>query len=63
MLSAHLWVFYIWCSNVTSMWPRHLEQGMTQTQLQPGAASSASTSDHSEQRVCEDSFQLVIFRV
>ena len=36
---------------------------MTQTQIQPGAASSASTSDHSEQQVCEDCFQLVTFMV
>ena len=33
------------------MWFRFLEQGMTQTELQLGAASSASTSVHSEQQV------------
>ena len=45
------------------VWSRRVEQGVTQTQLQPGAASSASTTDHSEEQVCKDCFQLVTFRV
>ena len=44
------------------VWVGHLEQGLTQTQLQPGAASSASTSDESEEQVCKDWTQLVTFR-
>ena len=44
-------------------WLGHLEQGLTQTQNQTGAASSASTSDHSEEQVCEDCIQLVTTRV
>lgn len=36
---------------------------MTQTQIQTGAASSASTSDHSEQKVCEYNFELVTIMV
>ena len=40
-----------------------VEQGVTQTQLQPGAASSASTTDHSAEQVCKDCFQLVTLRV
>ena len=36
MISAQLWFFFIWCSNVTSKWARHLEQVMTQTELQTG---------------------------
>lgn len=35
------------------MWNMFQEQGMTQTGLQPGAASSTSTSVHSEQQVCK----------
>lgn len=38
---------------MTSKWAPHVEQGMTQTKLQPGAASSASKSDDSEEEVCE----------
>jgi hypothetical protein len=52
MISAQLWFFLIWCSNVTSKLPRNVEQVMTQTDLQTGAASSASRSDNIEQQVC-----------
>ena len=40
-----------------------VEQGATQTRLQPGAASSASTTDQSEEQVCKDCFQLGTFWV
>jgi hypothetical protein len=61
MLSAPLCCCYLRCRNMN--WLRFLEQGMTQTELQPGAASSASTSVHSEQQVCEYCVKMVIFRV
>ena len=44
-------------------WVGHLEQGVTQTELQPGATANASTSDETEEQVCKDCFQLVTFRV
>ena len=47
-------VFYLWCGIVNWVWVGHLEQGLTQTQLQPGAALSASTSYESEEQVCKD---------
>ena len=37
----------------------YMEQGMTQRKVEDEAASSVSTSDHSEQEVFENSFQLV----
>ena len=40
------------------VWFGYLEQGMTQTQVQPEATSSASTSDQSEEQVCKDCNQL-----
>jgi hypothetical protein len=52
MISVQLWFFLIWCSNVTSKLPRNVEQVMTQTDLQTGAASSASRSNNIEQQVC-----------
>ena len=56
-------MFYVWCGIVNWVWFGHLEQGVTQTQVQPEATSSASTSDHSEQQVCKDCYQLVNFMV
>jgi hypothetical protein len=46
-----------------AVWSGRVEQGVTQTQLQPVAASSTSTTDHIEEQVCKDCFQLVTFRV
>ena len=40
-------------------WDGHVEQGLTQKQLPGGAASSASTSEHNEQQVCEHGYQSV----
>ena len=52
---------HMWCRNL--MWFRFLEQGMTQEEHQPGAASSASTSHHSEQQVSKYCVQMIPFKV
>ena len=52
---------YMWCRNV--IWFRFLEHGMMQTKLQPGAASSTSTSYHSEQQVSKFCVQMIHFKV
>ena len=46
-------VFYIWCLIVNWDWVGHHDQGLTQKHVPCGAASSASTSYHSEDHVCE----------
>lgn len=39
-------------------WVGHQEQGVIQTDIQPGAASSASTTNDSEEQVWSDCFQI-----
>ena len=56
-------MFYVWCGIVNWVWLGQLEQGVTQTQVQCEATSSASTSDHSEEQIFKDYYQLVNFRV
>ena len=61
-IKSHLCFLFL-NSNVTSNWPRQIEQGMTQRKNQHRAALSASTSENSEKQVCEYCFQLVPLRL
>ena len=51
MFDPYCRFLYIWWKIVIWIWIGHLEQGINQTQLQPGAASSESTSHHSGEPV------------
>jgi hypothetical protein len=58
-IGTYMLCFYVWCGILNWVWFGQLEQVMTQRQVQPEATSSASTSEHCEEQVCKDCYELV----